>query len=98
VHTLSLQVLFAFEEAIGFMVGPYKDKDGISAAAVFCEMAAEIYAQGATLQGTLAALYNRRAHTWNIDNPTGGLHLAGVCRCACLLQCRRAAALLFSAD
>jgi len=54
-----LQVLFAFEEAIGFMLGPYKDKDGISAAAVFCEMAADVYARKATLQGTLAALYDR---------------------------------------
>eukprot|EP00957_Ditylum_brightwellii_P173477 13207842-Ditylum_brightwellii.AAC.1 len=32
--------LFAFEEAIGFMFGTIlKDKDGISALAVFCEMA-----------------------------------------------------------
>mmetsp|Transcript_30392 Transcript_30392/g.79059 ORF Transcript_30392/g.79059 Transcript_30392/m.79059 type:complete len:625 (+) Transcript_30392:1234-3108(+) len=54
-----LQVLFAFEEAIGFMLGPYKDKDGISAAAVFAEMAADVYERGATLKGTLADLYDR---------------------------------------
>ncbi|KAF5841193.1 phosphoglucomutase, partial [Dunaliella salina] len=54
-----VQVLFAFEEAIGFMLGPYKDKDGISAAAVFAEMAADAYAHGTTLKETLAELYDR---------------------------------------
>jgi len=41
------------------MLGPYKDKDGISAAAVFAEMAADVYERGATLKGTLADLYDR---------------------------------------
>lgn len=36
----SYTVLFAFEEAIGFMLGQVEhDKDGISAAAVFAELA-----------------------------------------------------------
>lgn len=56
---LLMQVLFAFEEAIGFMLGPYKDKDGISAAACFCEMAAHTYEEGGTLQGLLQQLYER---------------------------------------
>ena len=44
-------MLFAFEEAIGFMLGPmYRDKDGVSAAAVFAEMAANLYAKGATVR------------------------------------------------
>lgn len=43
-------VLFAFEEAIGFMMGQLEhDKDGISAAAVFAELAADVYARGDTL-------------------------------------------------
>ncbi|PRW56905.1 phosphoglucomutase PGM3 isoform B [Chlorella sorokiniana] len=43
-------VLFAFEEAIGFMLGQVEhDKDGIAAAAVFAELAADVYARGGTL-------------------------------------------------
>ncbi|KAL4452333.1 hypothetical protein ABPG75_007995 [Micractinium tetrahymenae] len=43
-------VLFAFEEAIGFMMGQLEhDKDGISAAVVFAELAADVYARGGTL-------------------------------------------------
>jgi phosphomannomutase len=45
-----LQVLFAFEEAIGFMIGAmFKDKDGVAAAAVFAELAASLYAEGKTV-------------------------------------------------
>jgi phosphoglucomutase len=54
------QVLFAFEEAIGFMPGPmYRDKDGISSAVALCEMAAHVYSQGGTLRGTLSQLYDK---------------------------------------
>lgn len=43
-------VLFAFEEAIGFMFGQVgKDKDGVAASAVFAELAADVYSRGATL-------------------------------------------------
>jgi len=55
-----LKVLFAFEEAIGFMAGGmYRDKDGVSAAAVFAEMAAELYAQGTSVSEHLQELYRR---------------------------------------
>lgn len=50
-------VLFAFEEAIGYafcQVG--KDKDGVAAAAVFGELAAEVYARGDTLRSHLRDL------------------------------------------
>ncbi|KAF8059165.1 PGM2 [Scenedesmus sp. PABB004] len=53
-------VLFAFEEAIGFMFpATNMDKDGVSAAAVFAEMAASHYRRGTTVAGHLAALYDR---------------------------------------
>eukprot|EP00198_Chlamydomonas_reinhardtii_P000549 XP_001689884.1 phosphoglucomutase [Chlamydomonas reinhardtii] len=55
-----MTVLFAFEEAIGFMLGGmYKDKDGISAASVFAELAAHTYGSGRTLDELLRGLYDR---------------------------------------
>ncbi|GIL73722.1 hypothetical protein Vretimale_5391 [Volvox reticuliferus] len=53
-------VLFAFEEAIGFMLGAmYRDKDGISAAATFTELAAHTYGSGHTLDELLQELYGK---------------------------------------
>lgn len=73
----TVQVLFAYEEAIGFMPGPmYRDKDGIASAAAFCEMAADLYARGATLQSALSDLYGRygfsayRSSYFIADSPT----------------------------
>lgn len=55
-----LTVLFAFEEAIGFMFpATNMDKDGVSAAAVFAEMAASHYRRGTTVAAHLRELYNR---------------------------------------
>ena len=49
--------LFAFEEAIGYMVGDACwDKDGVRAAAIFAEMAGELYARGSTVNGELQRL------------------------------------------
>eukprot|EP00798_Chlamydomonas_sp_ICE-L_P020798 gene20797-27631_t len=54
------QVLFAFEEAIGFMFGDmFKDKDGVAAAAVFAEMAAHLYSSGSSVQQQLQELYKK---------------------------------------
>jgi phosphomannomutase len=50
--------LFAFEEAIGYMVRSVPlDKDGVSAAAVFAEMAHYLYGKGTTI---LAFCFNLR--------------------------------------
>eukprot|EP00658_Telonema_sp_P-2_P083686 TRINITY_DN912_c0_g1_i13.p1 TRINITY_DN912_c0_g1~~TRINITY_DN912_c0_g1_i13.p1 ORF type:complete len:373 (+),score=89.06 TRINITY_DN912_c0_g1_i13:264-1382(+) len=50
-------VVFAFEEAIGFMCGNVvSDKDGVSAAAVFTEMATHYYNQGRTVSQQLDQL------------------------------------------
>ncbi|KAJ3090062.1 Phosphoglucomutase-2 [Quaeritorhiza haematococci] len=52
------EVLFAFEEAIGFMVGDIvKDKDGVSALAVFAENAAALARNGMTVYQYLQSLY-----------------------------------------
>jgi phosphomannomutase len=53
-------VLFAYEEAIGFMFGTtVLDKDGISAAAVMAEYAIWLYSQGKTFSTHLEELYVR---------------------------------------
>uniref|UniRef100_A0A1I8HG75 Phosphoglucomutase-2 n=1 Tax=Macrostomum lignano TaxID=282301 RepID=A0A1I8HG75_9PLAT len=52
------QVVFAFEEAIGFMCGSaVLDKDGVSAAAVCAELVNRVYSEGKTLAAKLAEIY-----------------------------------------
>lgn len=54
------EVLFAFEEAIGFMFGTtVLDKDGISAAAVMAEFAGWLYSQGKSFHSQLEELYSK---------------------------------------
>lgn len=51
-------VLFAFEEAIGFMCGStVLDKDGVSAAAVCAELATYVYGENLTLKQKLEEIY-----------------------------------------
>ncbi len=53
-----LTFVFGFEEALGYTVGELvRDKDGISAAVLFAEMAAVLRAQGKTLLDRLDDLY-----------------------------------------
>jgi phosphomannomutase len=51
-------LVFAYEEAIGYCVDPaaVRDKDGISAAVLACDLAAALAAQGRTLLDALDAL------------------------------------------
>jgi len=52
--------LFAYEEAIGFMIGTTcLDKDGISAACVFAEMASFLYENNMTVQTYLNEIYSK---------------------------------------
>lgn len=56
---LILRLPSAYEEAIGFMVSPdIRDKDGISALAVFSTMASSLKLQGNTVSDCLASLYD----------------------------------------
>lgn len=53
-------VVLAYEEAIGFMIGDtVNDKDGVTAAAVFAEMAGYRHEQGITLQARLETLWRK---------------------------------------
>lgn len=55
------EVLFAFEEAIGYMFGDtVLDKDGISASAIMAEYAGWLHVQGKTFQQHLNELYLRQ--------------------------------------
>jgi len=61
-------VLFAFEEAIGFCVRPndfVRDKDGVTAAAVFAEMYLDLRRQGLTVSQHLQILGERYGHCLN---------------------------------
>ncbi|XP_029445388.1 phosphoglucomutase-2 isoform X2 [Rhinatrema bivittatum] len=52
-------VLFAFEEAIGYMCCPFVlDKDGVSAAVITAEMASFLATKNLTLSQQLKAIYN----------------------------------------
>ncbi|MBX3258622.1 MAG: phospho-sugar mutase [Labilithrix sp.] len=52
--------VFGFEEALGYTVGELvRDKDGISAAVVFAELAAVLRASGTTVLAHLEGLYRR---------------------------------------
>ena len=54
----SYRYCFGFEEALGYSIGrAVRDKDGISAALAFAELAAEARATGATVLERLHALY-----------------------------------------
>ncbi len=48
--------VFGYEEALGYCVGNVRDKDGISAAAVFAELAAVARADGRTIEDELARI------------------------------------------
>ncbi|KAJ1505896.1 Phosphoglucomutase-3 [Coelomomyces lativittatus] len=51
------KVIFCYEEAIGFMFHPFTDKDGISAAIMFIELAAKLKNENKTVRDFLYDLY-----------------------------------------
>lgn len=62
-------VLFAFEEAIGFMFGPnVLDKDGVSSACHLGTMAAYLKQQGVTLNEKLEELYDTYGYHFTINS------------------------------
>ena len=61
--------LFGFEESNGYLVGDYaRDKDGVVAAKLLCQMAAFYKAKGKTLVDLLEALYQK--HGYVLDKTT----------------------------
>lgn len=58
IHKENKKVLFAFEEAIGFMCGSsVLDKDGVSAAVKVAELVAYLYNSSETLTSKLDDIY-----------------------------------------
>ncbi len=54
----NLKFAFGYEEALGYTVGELvRDKDGVSAARTFCELAADLAADGKTVFDQLEAIY-----------------------------------------
>ncbi|KAL8562217.1 hypothetical protein ACOMHN_005202 [Nucella lapillus] len=65
----SKTVLFAFEDAIGFMCGTnVLDKDGVSAAAIMVEFASHLYAKDMTLMKQLDAIYTTYGYHLNSNS------------------------------
>ena len=79
----ALRFVFGFEEALGFSVDAVvRDKDGISAALRFAELAAAARAEGRTVWDGLERLARRfgehTTRTWSMraDGPDGLAHIA----------------------
>ena len=63
------KVLFAYEEAIGFMFGTtVLDKDGISAAAAAAELCSWLYSEGRTLSSLLEEIYVKWELQYDVHN------------------------------
>ena len=81
--TRTLRFVFGFEEALGFSVDEtVRDKDGISAALRFAELAAAAKAEGRTPWDLLEALARRhgehttRTWSWRVDAADGPARIA----------------------
>src|SRR4029078_8463391 len=69
-ETEGVRLAFAYEEAIGYSAGHFvRDKDGISAAVFFAELAAECLKRGESVLERLGALY-RRHGVWGSAQST----------------------------
>lgn len=59
--------IFGFEESCGYLSGTYvRDKDGVGAVFLICEMAAYYKKMGKTLYGTLEEIYRQHGYYFNI--------------------------------
>ncbi|WKY01410.1 hypothetical protein Q1695_015422 [Nippostrongylus brasiliensis] len=69
-------VILAWEESIGYMPGHTMDKDGVSTAGMYAEMAAWLLTQGETLKARLFYIYHKygfhlvRSSYWFTPAPT----------------------------
>lgn len=60
--------IFAFEESYGYLSGTYvRDKDGVNAALLVCDMAAFYKARGISLPGRLEGIYKQFGYCWEFQ-------------------------------
>ena len=84
------QVIFSYEESIGYMIGDYvRDKDAVTASLLLTEMTAWYAAQGMTLLDALQALYKKYGYygeqTLNLVMPG----LEGMAQMKAIMACLR---------
>jgi len=83
----SYRYCFGYEEALGYSFGPtVRDKDGISAALAFAELAAEARAQGKTVLERLHALYREHGLWVSVQHNVVLEGSAGAARIARAMQ------------
>lgn len=77
--------VMGFEEALGYSIGPVvRDKDGVSAALVFCDLAARCRAAGRSVLDRLTALYREhglhttRQHSIKLPGAAGATRIASI--------------------
>lgn len=77
--------VFGYEEALGYAIGQrVRDKDGISAAVVFAELAAVCKARGISVLGYLEAIYRRfglfatDAHSLSLPGASGRIEIQAI--------------------
>ncbi|KAJ1362011.1 hypothetical protein KIN20_021417 [Parelaphostrongylus tenuis] len=69
-------VILAWEESIGYMPGHTLDKDGVSSAGMYAEMAAWLHTQGRNLLSQLFEIYHKygfhivKSSYWFVPNPS----------------------------
>ena len=77
----SERFIFGFEESYGYLSGSYvRDKDGVNASLLICEMAVYYKARGLTLQDTLNQLYETYGYCLNTQHTYAFEGAAGAAR------------------
>ena len=73
--------IFGFEESYGYLSGSYvRDKDGVNASLLICEMAVYYKARGLTLQDALNRLYETHGYCLNTQHTYAFEGAAGAAR------------------
>ena len=77
--------IFGFEESYGYLSGPYvRDKDGVNAAYMICEMLSYYKAQGISLAERLREMYRiygyclNTLHSYEFDGAAGFTRMQGI--------------------
>lgn len=79
--------VFGFEESYGYMKGTYaRDKDGVVASMLVCEMAAYYKSKGMTLIDALESLWNRICYSYEFTDELYITGLDGAAKIASIME------------